>query len=83
MKASIVPIGNSKGIRIPKVILEECHIGRSVVLKVKGGEIIIKPLEQEPREGWAEDFKRMHENKDDQLIIDDSIDLDMENWEWK
>ena len=83
MKASIVPIGNSKGIRIPKIILEECHIGKSVFLEIKGGSIVIKPVKEEPRKDWELDFKRMHENKDDQLIIDDNIDLDAENWEWK
>lgn len=83
MKATIVPIGNSKGIRIPKVILEECHIGKSVFLEVKGGGIVIKPVKEEPRKDWEDSFERMHENKDDQLLIDDNVDLDMESWEWK
>ncbi len=83
MRASIVPIGNSKGIRIPKIILEQCHIGRSVFLEVKGGGIVIRPVKEEPRKDWEEDFKRMQENKDDHLIINDNVDLDMEGWEWK
>ena len=83
MKVSIVPIGNSKGIRIPKTILEQCHIRKSVILEVKGGGIVIKPVKEEPRKGWDQEFEGMHENKDDQLIIDDNIDLDMEGWEWK
>ncbi len=83
MKTIIVPIGNSKGIRIPKLILEECHIRKNVILEVKGGGIVIKPVKEEPRKCWDQDFERMHENKDDQLIIDDNIDLDMEGWEWK
>jgi len=83
MKVSIVPIGNSKGIRIPKTILEQCHIRKTVFLEVKGGGIVIKPVKEEPRKGWDQDFERMYENKDDQLIIDDNIDLDMEDWEWK
>ena len=65
------------------MILEQCHFRKSVILEVKGGGIVIKPIKEEPREQWEQDFKRMHENKDDQLIINDNIDLDMEDWEWK
>ncbi len=83
MKASIIPIGNSKGIRIPKVLLEQCHIGNIVDLEVKRKSIVIKPIKQKPRKNWDQAFQKMHENKEDQLIIDDNIDLDMEDWEWK
>ena len=83
MKASIVPIGSSKGLRIPRMLLQECHIGKEVDLEVKGENIVIKPIKREPRKGWEQVFKRMHESMDDRLLIDDSIDLDMENWEWK
>lgn len=82
MKSAIIPIGNSKGIRIPKIILEQCRINRNIILEVKGRSIIIKPFKEEPRKGWEQAFKKMHESKDDQLIIEDSIDLDMERWEW-
>lgn len=83
MEAVIVSIGNSKGIRIPKVILEQCHIKQRVYLETKGESIIIRPLRREPRKDWGQAFQKMHENKDDQLIIDDNIDLAMERWEWK
>lgn len=83
MKAAIVPIGNSKGIRIPRAILEQCHISKEVVLEIEGNNIIIKPAIKEPRKGWAEYFKKMREEREDQLIINDKIDLDMEGWEWQ
>lgn len=82
MKASIVPIGNSKGIRIPKVLLQECHIGKEVDLEVKRESIVIKPVRSEPRKGWERAFKKMHGREDDRLLIDDSIGLDMKGWEW-
>ena len=44
MKASIIKIGNSKGIRIPKIMLEESKIGDVVDLKMHGGKIIISPV---------------------------------------
>lgn len=82
MKAAIVPIGNSKGIRIPKTILEQCHIDKEVVLEIEGNTIIIKPSIKEPRKEWEQYFRKMKESGEDQLIIGDKIDLDMEGWEW-
>lgn len=82
MKVTIIPIGNSKGIRIPKTILEQCHIEKEVVLEVEDDNIIIKPAEKEPRKNWEQYFKKMKETKEDQLIIDDKIDLNMPGWEW-
>ncbi len=82
MKANIVPIGNSKGIRIPKTILAQCHIEKEVFLEVEDDNIIIKPIKKKPRENWEQYFKKMKEGKEDQLIIDDKIDLDMVGWEW-
>lgn len=83
MEVAIVSIGNSKGIRIPKAILEQCHIKQEVNLETKGESIIIKPLKRESRKDWEKAFQKMHENKDDELLIGDRIDLDMENWEWQ
>lgn len=82
MRADIVPIGNSKGIRIPKTILEQCHIKKEVVLEVEDDSIIIKPVKRVPRKKWEQCFKKMKENKDDKLVIDDKIDLDIVEWEW-
>lgn len=82
MKVAIVPVGNSKGIRIPKIILEQCHIKESVELETKGEVIVIKPFKREPRKDWEQAFKEMHENRDDRLMIDDYVDLNIEDWEW-
>jgi len=82
MKMSVVPIGNSRGIRIPKGILQQCHITSSVDLKVNGNAIILKPLEDKPRKCWEQFFETMHKNKDDQLLIDDNIGLKMKAWQW-
>ncbi|MEQ8172968.1 MAG: AbrB/MazE/SpoVT family DNA-binding domain-containing protein, partial [Candidatus Eremiobacterota bacterium] len=67
MRATIVPIGNSKGIRIPKKILEECQIEKEVFLEVKNKSIIIKPVKTEPRKDWETSFKKMRELNDDRL----------------
>jgi len=82
MITTIVPIGNSKGIRIPKVVLEQCNIDKEVILEVEKNKIVIMPTGRKPRKNWARAFKMMSEAKDDTQIIDDNIDLDSEEWKW-
>ncbi len=41
MITSIISIGNSKGIRIPKILLEESGLSDDIELKVNKGEIRI------------------------------------------
>ena len=82
MKVSIVPIGNSKGIRIPKAVLEQCHIEKEAILDVKRKCIIIKSVRKEPRKDWEHFFKEMKGKNDDELLISDTIELNMEGWEW-
>jgi mRNA-degrading endonuclease toxin of MazEF toxin-antitoxin module/antitoxin component of MazEF toxin-antitoxin module len=74
LKIPVVRIGGSKGIRIPKKILEECNITSSVIASVGNGEITLKP-ERRPRQGWAEAAKRLHQQKEDKLLIDYTLDL--------
>ena len=82
MKAMIVPIGNSKGIRIPKTILQQCRFTKEVDLEVKGGMIILKPIQKKSRQGWEEAFRAMHDNGDDGLLVDDRLDLEIKDWQW-
>lgn len=70
MEIPIIQIGNSKGIRLAKTILERYHITEKVELIFKEGYFILKPV-QLPRAGWEEAFQEMHEQGDDELLIDD------------
>lgn len=80
MEAQIINIGNSKGIRIPKTILKKYNIQDKINLILEEDFIVIKPIE-EPRKGWEEAFKEMHENGDDKLLIDDVFnDETFEEW---
>ena len=85
MQSKIVKIGNSKGIRIPNSILKELFTGeaRYVELEVKDGALYVKPV-LTPRIGWEEQFKLMHEEGDDELILGDgfSDETESEDWEW-
>ncbi len=82
MKVSIVSIGNSKGVRIPKSILEQCNFNNEAELEVENKKIVIRPVKKKIREGWGKAFKVMHERKEDALLLDDSLDIEMKNWEW-
>ena len=70
MELSIINIGNSKGIRLSKTILEKYNINDKIELVLEKGYIILKP-KPEPRKNWEKAFKKMHENGDDKLLIND------------
>lgn len=80
MELSVINIGNSKGIRFSKTILEKYNISDKVELILEKSYIIIKP-KSEPRKGWDKAFKKMHENGDDQLLMNDVFeDENFEEW---
>ncbi len=81
MKVGIISVGNSKGIRIPKVILEQCSFDKEAELEVQGNALLIKPVKK-VREGWDKAFQLVHERNEDALVINDALDIGMENWEW-
>ncbi len=70
MEIPIIQIGNSKGIRLAKTILERYEITDKVELIFHEGYIIIKPVHH-AREGWEAAFQEMRERGDDALLIDD------------
>jgi len=82
MKVNIISVGNSKGVRIPKSVLEQCHFHKEAELEVENNKIVLKPVRKKVREGWAKAFKAMHERAEDAPLVDDSLDVEMKNWEW-
>ena len=82
MTASVVQIGNSRGIRLPKNILRELNISDKVEMTVHNGSLVIKNSEKKPREGWDEAFSQMSENGEDKLLLDDAIGNDDFEWVW-
>jgi antitoxin MazE len=80
MEVSIIPIGNSKGIRFSKTILEKYNIKESVEVTLEEDCMVIKPVHT-PRKGWDEAFSKMLENGEDQLLIPDFFaDENHEEW---
>ena len=84
MRARVVKIGNSQGIRIPKPILEQTGIMDDVELEVEKNQIIIRPVAN-PRAGWDDAFKSMSDKGDDTLFFGDENTYhswDEEEWRW-
>lgn len=70
MELNVIKVGNSKGLRIPKAILEEYEIEDIVEVTLKENHIELRP-KKAPRSGWKEQFALMHQNGDDELLIPD------------
>jgi antitoxin MazE len=83
VKVKIVQIGNSRGIRIPKALLEQCGLEGELELVPDGDQLILRPSAR-PRKGWAKAFKEMAERGDDALLTGDiQSDFDDNEWEWQ
>ena len=84
IKMRIVKIGNSRGIRIPKVLLDQAKLGEEIEMEVQGNKLIIRPL-RNPRQGWDEEFVEMACRGDDKLLDSEATSAsswDKDEWEW-
>jgi antitoxin MazE len=80
METSIIKIGNSRGLRLSKTILEKYNIKEKVELILEKGQIILRPIEK-PRKNWENEFKKMRLNEDDKLLMNDVFDDEnLEEW---
>ena len=82
VKARIVAIGNSQGVRIPKPLLEHAGLGGEVELHAENGRIVIAAARR-ARAGWAEAAAQLHARGDDGLIGTPAPAFDAEEWEWR
>jgi antitoxin MazE len=84
MKTNLVRIGNSRGIRIPKPVIEQCGLEGEVEMVVNNNELVIR-APSSVREGWNTAFARMNDDGDDNLldcVAEPSTTWDEEEWEW-
>ena len=81
MKARIIQIGNSLGIRIPKSLLEQSHLTDEVRIEARENEIVIRPA-RSPRQGWDEAFRAMAQRRDD-VLLDEPRPTSFDQTEWK
>ena len=83
MKAHIVRIGNSRGVRLPKVLLEEAQLADEVELQAEPGRIVIRKAAR-PRAGWAAAARRMRERDEDRLLDPTTpTRFDQKEWKWR
>ena len=82
MKAKIIRIGNSRGIRLPKPLIEQVGLADEVNLEIRDGELVISPSER-LRDGWAEAARVLAERGEDKLLDPVlSTDFDEQEWQW-
>jgi len=84
MKATLVKIGNSRGIRIPKPVIEQCGFEDEVEIQVRDHVLLVHSVSR-VRDGWNEAFARMAESGDDLLldcVAEPTTSWDEEEWEW-
>ena len=80
MNASVIQIGNSKGIRLPKSVIEKYNIAETVELILQKDQIVLKPVPK-AREGWDKAFKKMRKNGDDKLLLPEVLpDENFDEW---
>jgi antitoxin MazE len=82
MRARIVRIGNSQGIRLPKPLLEQAGLSDEVELTAEAGHILIA-APRVPRAGWADAARRLQESDDDRLSPTGRTTFDDTEWEWR
>jgi antitoxin MazE len=80
IRTQVIKIGNSRGVRIPKPFIDQAKLGTEVEIAVQRGTIVIRPVVL-PRSGWAEQFRAMAENGDDQLL-DTPVPTKWDRREW-
>jgi antitoxin MazE len=82
-RTRIVQVGNSKGIRVPKMLLEHAQLPDEVELQAEPGRLIVRAA-REARAGWADAAKAMHARGDDQLVdAPKSNTFDDKEWQWR
>jgi len=84
MITKVIPIGNSRGVRIPKAMLEHCGVGEEVELQVKNGTLVLRPVKA-VRAGWDAAFAAMAAAGDDYAVHEDAptgTAFDEKEWQW-
>lgn len=82
-RTRIVQIGNSRGIRIPKALLDQTQLPDEVELHARPGRLVVQAAKR-PRAGWAEAARTMHERGEDRLLDQpSSTRFEAEEWQWR
>ena len=82
MKVKLVPIGNSKGVRIPQAFIRACGFGEHVEMRIEQDAIVLE-APHSPRESWDAAFEKMAEAGDDELLVPDELSKEWDDAEWE
>lgn len=85
VKTRIVKIGNSHSIRIPKLLLEQVGLTGQVEVEVQPGHLVLRPVSEQTRQGWEEQFQAMAAQGDDRLLDAELLNgsqWDEADWQW-
>jgi antitoxin MazE len=83
-KTRLIKIGNSQGVRIPKLLIDQIGLGSEVEIEAQSGQLVIRPAKS-PREGWDRKFQDMATIGDDALLDSGLIPAtswEAAEWEW-
>jgi antitoxin MazE len=82
MKAKLIQIGNSRGVRLPKPLIQDARLEDEVDIQLRDGSIVITPT-RKMRAGWSESARLLHDRKQDLLIYSPSrTKFDETEWRW-
>jgi antitoxin MazE len=81
MKAQIIQIGNSQGVRIPKALLEETGISGEVQLAITNGGILIRKAKT-PRSNWDELFRSIRDLENERIDTQTETEFERRSWKW-
>ena len=83
-RTRLVKIGNSRGICLPRLFLDQVELDEEVELEVQDGQVVVRPVPR-PRRGWEKQFDGMTARGDDRLLDSKAFSLtswDEEKWVW-
>lgn len=82
MNVKVIQIGGSKGIRIPKAVLDQCNVKSELEMTIVNETIVLKP-KAETRDGWAKAAMEMNKRGDDSALLPDIFaDENMDDIPW-
>lgn len=87
MRTKLIAIGNSKGVRLPKAIVEQCNFGADIEMEVIEEGLLLRPRKRRPRQGWSEAIRAEIERGGELNDLDPDwerlgTDWDAEEWKW-
>ncbi len=83
MKTKLIKVGNSQGVRIPRLLIEEAGLTGELEMSVEGDALVLRTA-RHPRAGWEEAFAEMHAAGDDELLDPlTATEFDESEWTWE